>query len=217
MADIEEKNPTSLWGFMVFLCIEVILIVCLVPNVWIDKSIVKERQWVEMSIGAPSASDLIQTTDSLYTNSFIETGIQETISTFFIPSAEEREKNPEWENLARLWMPFIENRGDALMKVTYHILYRAQLLLMWAPYVLIILVPSIFSGYMTWNIKRYTFAYSSPLLNQYSSKLIWLSGAGILLSFITPLPIPPMVIPTLIILFIPLAAGLLIGNLPKRI
>jgi len=32
MADFEEKMPSGLWGTIVFLFIEIILIVCLVPN-----------------------------------------------------------------------------------------------------------------------------------------------------------------------------------------
>ncbi|RNF58593.1 DUF4400 domain-containing protein [Pseudomonas aeruginosa] len=91
------------------------------------------------------------------------------------------------------------------------------LLFMWAPYMVVMLVPSIFGGYMTWHKKRYSFAHSSPFLNTHSSRLIWFSVIGVMVSFIAPLPIPPMIIPLIVILLIPIASTLLIGNLPKRL
>lgn len=217
MADFEEKMPTTFWGLLIFLFIEVLLIVCLIPNGFIDKAILKEQEWGEVLMGVSSHENLIQKTNSTYTTLFIDSGVNETVRFFFIPSAEERARSKGWEGLYTSWMPFIEARGDALTKCLYHIIYRLILLAIWLPYMVVVLVPSIFGGYMAWNIKRYNFDHSSPFLNTYASKIIWLTFAGILVSFIAPVPIPPMIIPVLIITLIPIASSMLIGNLPKRL
>lgn len=45
MSDFQEKLPTSLWGFVIFVFIEIILIVCLIPNGFLDRAILKEQEW----------------------------------------------------------------------------------------------------------------------------------------------------------------------------
>lgn len=217
MADFEEKMPTGLWSFLVFVFIEIILIVCMIPNGFIDKAILKEQEWGEALMGVESHQKLIEDTNRMYTFLMLDSGVNQTVSAFFIPSAAERERSKEWENLGNLWIPFIESRGEALTKVIYHIYYRSLMIGMWVPYMIVVLVPSIFGGYMSWNIKRYNFDHSSPFLNTYSSKIIWFSVAATLISFLAPIPIPPMVIPVVIITLIPIASSLLIGNLPKRL
>jgi len=168
-------------------------------------------------MGKDSHDLLIENTNSLYTNLMLNSGVNETVKYFFIPTAEEQERSKGWENLGDLWFSFISARGEALTKVIYHIYYRMLLLFMWVPYMVVMLVPSIFGGYMTWHKKRYSFAHSSPFLNTHSSRLIWFSVIGVMVSFIAPLPIPPMIIPLIVILMIPIASTLLIGNLPKRL
>lgn len=217
MSDFQEKMPTSLWGLLIFISIEIILIVCVLPNGFIDKAILKEQEWGEVMMGVESHHELIKDTNALYTTLMLDTGINQTVKSFFVPSAEERARSREWDGLGNLWIPFIEGRGEALAKAIYHIYYRGLLLYMWLPYMLVVLVPSIFGGYMSWNIKRYNFEHSSPFLNTYSSKIIWFTGSAILISFIAPLPIPPMIIPVVIITLIPIAFSMLIGNLPKRL
>jgi hypothetical protein len=217
MADFEEKMPTSLWGLIIFLCIEILLIVCILPNGLIDKAILKEQAWGQVLMGDTSHEKLIHETNDAYTFLFLDSGINPMVGSFFIPSAEERERSKAWDGLGNLWLSFIEARGEALSKCLYHIIYRLILLAIWLPYMIVVLVPSIFGGYMAWNIKRYNFDHSSPFLNTYASKIIWLTVCGILVSFIAPIPIPPMVIPILIITLIPIASSMLIGNLPKRL
>ncbi|WP_454838459.1 DUF4400 domain-containing protein [Pseudomonas mohnii] len=217
MADVEEKMPKTLWAALVFICIEILLIVVLVPNSFIDTAILKEQDWGEALMGKSQHEQLVRDTDSLYTQLHLDNGLNKWVGSLFVPTDEEREKSKAWENLGNLWFKFLSNRGEALTKVLYHVYYRFLLLVMWLPYMLVILAPSVLGGYMTWNIKRYTFQHSSPFLNTYSSKIISFIVVSLMISFIAPLPIPPMVIPVVIIVLMPIASSLLIGNLPKRL
>lgn len=217
MADFEEKMPSGFWTMLIFVFLEIILIVCLVPNKFIDKSILLEQDWGEMLMGKANHDMLIEDTNNLYTSLMLTSGVNETVKFFFIPTEEEKARSKGWEHLGDLWFSFITVRGEALTKVIYHIYYRMLLLFMWAPYMAVMLAPAIFGGYMTWHRKRYSFAHSSPFLNTHSSRLIWFCVIGIVVSFLAPLPIPPMIIPLIVILLIPVASTLLIGNLPKRL
>ncbi|WP_095158210.1 DUF4400 domain-containing protein [Pseudomonas sp. Irchel 3E13] len=217
MADVEEKMPKGLWTTIVFIFIEIILIVCLVPNQFIDTAIIMEQDWGEALMGKEQHDNLIGRTNALYTKVNLDSGLNSMVKSFFVPTPEERERSKAWEGLGRVWFSFIESRGEALSKVIYHVYYRILLLLMWLPYMAVIILPSIFGGYMSWNIKRYTFRHTSPFLNTYSSKIIAFIVASLCVSFIAPVPIPPMIIPVVIITMLPIACGLLIGNLPKRL
>jgi len=218
MADFEEKSlPSTLWAFLLFVFIEVLMIACFMPNRFIEGAIMKEQTWGVGLMGEGTQGQLKDDTIDLYTLLMIDSGINETVREFFVPSAEELERSKGWENLASLWFPFIESRGEALSNVIFHIMYRALALYMWLPFMAVLLVPSIFGGYMSWNIKRYNFDHSSPFLNTYSSKITWFCVAATLVSFIAPIPIPPMIIPVVIITLIPISCSLLIGNLPKRL
>jgi hypothetical protein len=214
---MEEKWPKTFWAFIVCFFIEIILVVCLVPNNFIERSILKEQGWTQVMLGEASEALVRKSTDQLYISILGDSGIKETVSSFFIPSEAEIEKSKGWERLGELWFPFIQARGEALAMVIYHIIYRIILLGMWIPSMIIMVVPSMVSGYMAWQIKRYNFAYSSPFLNKYSSMLLMFFSAALIVSFIAPLPIPPMIIPIMTIIVIPFACVLLLGNLPKRL
>jgi len=213
MADIEERMPAGFWLSMAFVCIEILLIVCVVPNAFIDAAILKEQDWGEALMGKAASDQLIEDTGRLYSTIHLESGLNATVRDFFLGG----KQTPGWEKLESQWGTFMAGRGDAVLKVCYHIYYRSLLLMMWLPYMLVILLPAILGGYMAWNIKRYTFAHSSPFLNTYSSRIISWVVMALGLSFIAPLPIPPMIVPLVVILLIPIAASLLIGNLPKRL
>lgn len=213
MADIEEKMPAGIWLTLAFVCVEILLIVCIVPNAFIDRAILKEQDWGEAMMGKAASDQLIDDTARIYSTIHLESGLNETVREFFLGG----KQTPGWESLERQWGTFIAGRGEAVLKVCYHVYYRSLLLLMWMPYMLVILAPAVLGGYMAWNIKRYNFDHSSPFLNTYSSKIISWVVMALALSFIAPLPIPPMIVPLVVIFLIPIAASLLIGNLPKRL
>lgn len=214
---MEEKWPKTLWAVTVCVFIEIILVVCLVPNSFIERSILKEQGWARNMLGEYAETQVRQSTDQMYITFMGDTGLKEAVSDFFVPSAEQMEQSRGWENLAQLWFPFIQARGEALAMVVYHVIYRMILLGMWLPSMFVMIVPSVISGYMAWQVKRYNFAYSSPFLNRYSSMLMLFFGAALMISFIAPFPVPPMIIPILTLVVIPFACVLLIGNLPKRV
>lgn len=105
----------------------------------------------------------------------------------------------------------------ALQKITYQILYRAVLMTYWVPFFAVMAVPAIFAGYMRWQAKRHGFDYSSPFWNNNAVSLMGWGGIMLALSLLAPLPLPPMVVCTALIIILPILLSVLIRNLPKQI
>src|SRR5690606_33785450 len=112
--------------------------------------------------------------------------------------------------------PFMEDRIEALQRVVFHVMIRVGLLVTWVPFMLILLIPAVIDGYNTWQIKKLTFEYSSPVLHRYSIKGIFALIIGMFCLMILPFALNPMIIPTSFI-FLCLFVGLAVSNLQKRI
>jgi len=95
--------------------------------------------------------------------------------------------------------------------------YRIVLTVYWLPLLIAVLLPAIYAGWMRWNAKRHGFDYSSPFLNNNAAIVLSWGGMLIVLSVLMPLPLPPLVISTFIVIMLPVVLSVLISNLPKRI
>lgn len=62
-------------------------------------------------MGTESHEHLINDTNTLYTKLMLDSGVNQMVFDFFVPTAEERERSKAWENLGRMWFSFIESRG----------------------------------------------------------------------------------------------------------
>ena len=88
--------------------------------------------------------------------------------------------------------------------------------MVWLPFALILMLPALWDGLMTWKIKKTTFdffePYHSPLQHDYPGLRRHFAVYGI----VRPLAIPPVVLPSLII-GLALMAGLALSHLQKKI
>jgi len=205
-------NKASFFVFLV-VTIELMLIATLIPGEWAQKAIEKEAQYIAESSGIEQRDYVLQTATNWFTSATVETGMWKAMYSFLIPTRQQREDSnikADW------WFQFVEGRIDSLQKSVYHTMTRFALLLSWLPYILILLLPSAWDGYMTWKIKKTNFDYSSPVIHRYSLK----AGAAIigivLLAFFAPIPIDPIYIPVALMM-IAIITGVAIGNLQKRI
>lgn len=110
----------------------------------------------------------------------------------------------------------VEDRIQAFFDVLYQVFTRFALLMVWLPFALILMLPALWDGLMTWKIKKTTFDFSSPIIHRYSMIIL---GSGIILLFMglfAPLAIPPVVLPSMII-GLALMAGLALSHLQKKI
>lgn len=178
--------------------------------------IIKEAQKIERTLGTESVEWIRDRADSWYNATMIETGIYRTLYTVMIPTKRERESSVGLEGLGGPLWPWVEGRLTALMHVVYQVYARVALFLVWAPYMLILLIPSIWDGMMSWRIKRTNFDYASPIFHRYGVRGVMLITQIMLITFFAPVALSPLFIP-LAMMATSIMLGLTVANFQKRV
>ncbi|WP_417634769.1 DUF4400 domain-containing protein, partial [Enterobacter hormaechei] len=129
---------------------------------------------------------------------------------------EERQKSKGMQDMGKGWFVWVKGRMEAFVNVIYQFYTRLALLAAWAPYMLILFVPAVYDGMMTWRIKRTNFDYASPVLHRYSVRGTMYLMAGLFIAFFIPIALDPVVIPMTMMTCCVLV-GLTFGNLQKRV
>lgn len=217
MADtIEEKWPKSLVGCVIFIFILVLGIATLVPNKMIDNAIVKEHEMSRALLGTEEMEAIIRQTDSIYIEVMINSGLKSGAADLFFPAPGAKTVSA-FDSKVSWWFRYIADRGQALQKITYMIVYRIVLALHWIPFFVVVAAPAVIAGYMRWQAKRSGFDYASPFLNQHAVNLLFFGIIVMVVSVLLPLPLPPLVACTILIAVMPVIIALFVSNLPKRI
>ncbi|MGM8936619.1 DUF4400 domain-containing protein [Pseudomonas neustonica] len=217
MADtIEEKWPKTLVGCIVFVFILILGIATLIPNRMIDNAIVKEHEMGRAMLSTAEMESIIAQTDSIYTALMIDSGLKEGAADLFFPSPDVKTVN-SFDTKVSWWFRYLAERGQAVQKITYMVVYRCVLTLHWLPFFVVVAIPAVVAGFMRWQAKRYGFDYASPFLNQHAVNLLVWGVIVMVVSVLVPLPLPPLVACTILIAVMPSIIALFVSNLPKRI
>ncbi|MGQ3825643.1 DUF4400 domain-containing protein [Pseudomonas alliivorans] len=215
MADVlEEKWPKGVMASIAFFFVLILMLATVAPNKLVDTVMLKERKWGVELLGNSDMDKVLDKTNRYYSALVIDSGAKKIVSDMLMPrggTVDAFEKNVDW------WFRYLESRGEAVQKIIYQMVYRIVLTLYWLPLLIAVLVPAIYAGWMRWNAKRHGFDYSSPFLNNNAAIFLSWGGMLIVLSVLMPLPLPPLVISTFIVIMLPVVLSVLISNLPKRI
>lgn len=204
------------WLVILLFVIELGVVLLLVPGDWTYKEINKEAEYVERSLGVQSRNWIHDKARHWYQTSMIDSGAYESIRRHLIPNQEERSKSRGMENMGSQFFDWWEDRIEALATVVYQFFARLALAIMWAPYMLVLLIPAAFDGWMTWKIKRTNFAYSSPVIHRYSIRGLFSLGSLLVIAFFVPIALDPVFIP-IVLMAACVLIGVAGGNLQKRI
>jgi hypothetical protein len=208
------KKP--LWLVAWLLVIEVLVILLLVPGDWTDKTIRRESELVEQNLGYEARQWISDTAGDWYKTSVLDSGFYAAMYHTLIPTEEERRKSKGMENMGQAWFVWVEGRIEAFTNVIYQFYTRLALLSSWAPYLLILFIPAVYDGLMSWKIKRTNFDYASPVVHRYSIRGTFFLSMGLFITFFAPIALNPIVIPAVMMCCCVLL-GLAFGNLQKRV
>jgi len=99
---------------------------------------------------------------------------------------------------------------------TQYILLRIYGLVPWVFMAIVVITASLLSGYLTREVKKQGFEYSSPLRHGLARRLIYAVPLGLLLFFLVPLSLPIYLVPCGVII-LAVSINLLIANTIKRV
>jgi len=208
------KKPLLLVAWL--LAVELLVMLLLLPGDWTGRAIKKESALVEQSLGIEARDWIEEKASTWFRSSIIDSGFYAGMYDALIPSEQERLKSIGMQDLGNVWFAWVKERMEALSKAIYQFYTRLALLLAWAPYLLILFVPAVYDGLMTWRIKRTNFDYASPVLHRYSVRGTLYVLSGMFIALFVPVALNPLIIPIAMMLCCVLV-GLTFGNLQKRV
>ncbi|MBG6289445.1 DUF4400 domain-containing protein [Pseudomonas nitroreducens] len=214
--NIEEKWPKGLVASIAFGFILVLMLATAAPNKLVDKVMVKERAWGLALLGQSDLAAVESKTREWYTFLLLDSGAKAMVADVFIGERSSKGTVDALEEKAGWWFSYLSERGEALQKIIYQVVYRVVMALFWLPFLAVVVVPGAYAGWMRWHAKRAGFSYTSPFVNNHATNMLLMSTVLLPLSLIFPLPLPPLVVSTFLILVIPILLSLLISNLPKK-
>lgn len=208
------KSPWILTAWL--LVIELGVILLLVPGTWTERAIARESALVEQWLGVQTRDWIEDRADGWFQASIIDSGFYASAHHTLIPTEEEKAASRGMRDMGAAWFVWIEGRLDALVSLVRQFYARVAMVLVWAPYLLILFVPAAYDGVMTRRIKRTNFDYASPVLHRYSLRGIALVAIGLFIAFSAPFALNPLIIPVAMMVCCVLI-GLALSNLQKRI
>lgn len=197
---------------MLLIVAEMTVILCLIPSETINGSIKAEYKMLVSQMGQDYTDEILNLTNQRYQSQIIDTGIMESVKKHLLldPKKDAALQGTD------MWFSYVDQRIKALSAAYYQFLIRIGIAEKWLPYFLLILIPSVYDGIMSWKISRVSYKYASPLMHKISmTASFWIIGISLLL-FMSPFVLPPIFIPASILLFCTLI-GILVANRQKRI
>jgi hypothetical protein len=211
-----SKKP-FFWVVLTILA-EMILIALLVPSSFMSKINDMEYGWMQGIYSESSLEWLEERTDEWHYTLTRRTGLADGLRYMFFPTEEARAREKGMSRLGEnVWFPYLESRGKALDEMLKTFLLRFGSVLIWMPLVVLMAIPTIFDGVMERKIKQHTFKYPSPFVYRYGVRASLIISFLLFACLISPLPVPPLLLPGALMLVVALTGLLVIGNLPKRI
>jgi len=215
MAESKSSSSSSLLIATLILLFQALALLVFLPSGMINHAREVEIAWLESLYSAPTIIWIAESTHALYTLLIIETGIAESLEWAFFPP---NDATTGVDSIGReFWFPYLEGRAQALEALVHLILVRLVSLSAWLPLYGLVLVPAVLDGLFERSIKQYTFSYPSPIAHRIGIRsvafLIFLTLAGLL----SPIPIPPLVLPMALAIATATIGIAVVGNLPKKL
>ena len=206
----------SIGTLLMLFALQVFLILVFVPGDWTETVIEREAVKVQRVLGTDTREWVHETAQRWYDTSMIDSGAYDAMHSHVIPSPEQRANSRGMQNFGNHVFAWAEDRLGAMMRVIYQVYARTAMALLWAPYLVILLIPAIYDGVMRWKIKQTNFDYASPVVSRYGVRGMFFVSQAMLIAFLLPLALNPLLIP-LAMMLSTVMLGLTLANYQKRL
>lgn len=224
MSSKGKSGNGSIWTLILVIFFEIAVVLFLVSADYARDGTLKEGAWISESLGDETNREIQRRADALYEDTVIRWELTDWFYRLFIPSESQRESSRGLENLGELGdlgngdsiFSVAESRWSAFLDMTYWTMRRIALFTIWLPVWLPAFVIAGICGWLERAVKKTDFGYTSPVLFAHSWRAMICALLLLLVSFLCPMPMPPLIVPALLG-FMAILVGLCLGNVQKRI
>ena len=189
------KQRSLIMQILVLFLIGLGLIMCFLPKQTVIDAGEAERGMILSVLGESNAKGIKQISDQWYTTIFIDTGFLYSTYNFLF---DQWDKEGDIELDDRGFSALVEKRLDVVWLVLYQVVYRIAASMIWIPYLLPFTFVVFADGYVSREIRKHRFVYSSPAMVKNSRRIV----TGCIFVFIVgpflPIAVSPFTIPCLV-------------------
>lgn len=205
-----------LFSLMIWL-LEVILVASFVSDRWTREIQATEDRMLIAYFGVEKEAEIRHTTQHWFDQLFVQTGMRESIYSYFIPTERERKMSKGFEDVGRNDLfPFIQSRLDVLWDTVYQMIKRFVMACAWLPFLAVVILPFAIDGLIRRKVSQTNFDYPSPMAHRYSIYVMFGAAYLLLMGMTLPFPIPPQSMP-IGIFIVAWAMNTLLANTQKRV
>ena len=205
-----------LFSLMIWL-LEVILVASFVSDRWTREIQATEDRMLIAYFGVEKEAEIRHTAQHWFDQLFVQTGMRESIYSYFIPTERERKMSKGFEDVGRNDLfPFIQSRLDVLWDTVYQMIKRFIMACAWLPFLAVTILPFAIDGLIRRKVSQTNFDYPSPMAHRYSIYIMLGALYLLLMGLTLPFPLPPQSIPIGSFIFA-WAINTLLANTQKRV
>ena len=208
------RLSSIVWIALLIWVLEVLFVAVLVRDDWLIANIDEENSQQQSYFGARTAQYLYDEADTTFDNVFVATGIKDLSYRLFIPTREETDNTHYMQGIGEPAFRRIYQTLVTFWTAVYQVVIRAHTIGLWAPFMLLILVPSVVDGLSMRAVKKATHTPTKVVRNRYGVYLVLLGLYVFLLSLFSPFPVGPVTY-FAIMAGISLTISMILANLHK--
>ena len=210
-----SKPQSPLKKFLWLYAAIMVAVLALVKVETVEHAVEAELRYARSTLGEDAARYCYEGAAGWYRTIALDWGLHEAMRNLFLPTDEQREKSRGLEEFGNYLFKYMSDRMEAFWRGLYLLFTRIWILMLWLPFIPIIVLPAFNHGWQLRNIKKTNFDYASPTLHTYTVEAVYWAVFIFLVLAISPFPANPLIYPALICI-----AGLMlswsVANVQKR-
>lgn len=192
---VARRNRGPVATLIMLLLLEMGIVFLALPKDTLINARTAEAQSVASYLGQPTETQIKNMADNWFRVSFLSTGFMQATYNFLLNQWEGKEGDLQLDD--RGLSVLVDRRLDVFWLAMHYVYYRAATILVWIPYMLPVLFAAGIDGLLQREIRKWQFSFSSPAAHQAASKILFATGAVLVLIPFLPLALPPLAMPVL--------------------
>ncbi|ELA9367461.1 DUF4400 domain-containing protein [Vibrio parahaemolyticus] len=213
----DNKTSKPFWILAIVFASQILFVMTLLSPEFVEKNMMQELEYIESAYGELEADRIVNSVVSKSNSLMYESGFVDNIREVLLPkkyiemgvSDDTKFFDDEF------WFHVDSTIHNIVLNVQYALL-RIYSMGPWVGLSMIVFIASMISGYLSREIKKHGFQYSSPLRHGVSKKIIYSMPVVIMVYLFIPLAIPVYIIPVFSMI-IAISINMVVANTIKRV
>lgn len=192
------SNKPTWYKWFAIICLYVTVYMVVAGEKYLVRTVQEEARLNQTFYSDEASQRAEQRGTRWFKSMFIETGVMAHSFDMFIPSEEAKAKSKGTEGLGDSLFAWVEGRIRAFWTIVWSTYTRLSTLMLWLPYLPLILIPFFVDGWAQRERRKHTFEFSSPVKYGYAMIAIGFLPLAFIAVVTAPFVLHPAVAPLML-------------------